>query len=83
MSIPGYQIFTKNRNTKGGGILTAVRHGFDSILVSELEIEEEILVVQVNLSPSFKVRIINAYAPQEDEAKEKEGTSFSLVLIRG
>ena len=69
LKIDNYQCYLKNRGTKGGGILTAVREGVNSIIVSNTDQEEEILTIQISFD-DIDVRIINAYAPQEDESKE-------------
>ena len=61
IKIPGYQTFLKNRTGYGGGLLTA---NLSPILVSSPE--REMLVVQVNVG-HLKVRMINAYGPQEDD----------------
>ena len=64
IKIPGYQTFLKNRTGYGGGLLTAIEANLSPILVSSPE--KEILVVQVNVC-HLKVKIINAYVPQEDD----------------
>ena len=69
VGIPGYQVFTKNRKGKGGGILTAVHGNLKPIVVSEA-MEEEILTVQIKVNKKY-IRVINAYAPQEDEERDK------------
>ena len=53
----------------GGGLLTAVDQDLDPVLISEGGEENEILVVQANLG-NQKIRIINAYGPQEDEIEK-------------
>ena len=67
--IQGYQCFVKNRQTRGGGLLTAVRNELLPVVVSDVEGDVEILTIQVEVN-DMKIRVINAYAPQEDEAKE-------------
>ena len=66
--IPGYQVFQQNRNSLGGGLLTAVNENLGSTLVSSTE--SEILVIQTKIDQT-DLRIINAYGPQELDA-EKE-----------
>ena len=61
--IPGYQVFLKNREGYGGGLLTAVDDNLSPVLVSSPE--SEILVIQADVSGQ-SVRIINGYGPQED-----------------
>ena len=69
--IPRYQTFTKNSKLKGRGLLTAVIENLNAILVSDVDSENDILVVQVDIHESLKIRIINGYAPQEDDEKER------------
>ena len=64
IKIPGYQTFLRNRKGYGGGLLTAIESNLSPIMVSLPE--KEILVVQVTIG-HLKVRIINAYGPQEDD----------------
>ena len=61
-----YQVFEKRREGAGGGLLTAIDHNLDPVLIQSEDEECEILVVQCNLGKQ-KVRIINGYGPQEDE----------------
>jgi exonuclease III len=57
----------------GGGLLTALHKSLKPVSVSN-EDEEEILVVEANLSES-RVRFINGYGPQE-KAPEENRKSF-------
>ena len=66
--LPGYQVFQKNRNGLGGGLLTAIDENIPSVLVSSTE--NEILTVQIEID-GLNIRILNAYGPQEDEKTEK------------
>ena len=59
-------MYQKNRNSHGGGLLTAIDPGLDQVLVSDNE-EAEILVTQVVIQ-HLKINIINAYAPQDDDS---------------
>ena len=61
-----YQVFEKRREGAGGGLLTAIDHNLDPVLIQSEDEDCEILVVQCNLEKQ-KVRIINGYGPQEDE----------------
>ena len=65
--IPGYQVYQQNRTGAGGGLLTAVDENLESALVSNTE--SEILVVQTGVG-DMKMRIINAYGPQELDSKD-------------
>ena len=66
--LPGYQFFERLRCQKdGGGLLTAIDENLDPALVfSDEESLNEILIVQLELN-NLKIRVINAYGPQEDE----------------
>ena len=72
IKIKGYQIFEKVRvGMQGGGLLTAVDHDLQPVLVTSNEEEEaEILTVQIKVGDKL-IRIINAYGPQEDESQQK------------
>ena len=67
VKLPGYQVFLKNREGLGGGLMTAVDENLSSVLVSSPE--SEILVVQSKVG-NLNVRIINGYGPQEDEKQQ-------------
>ena len=69
VKLDGYVIFEKNREGLGGGLLTAVVRDLELVLISDGGEENEILVVQANVG-THKIRIINAYGPQEDEAEK-------------
>ena len=64
--LDGYQVFEKQREGAGGGLLTAIDHNLDPVLIQSDDEDCEILVVQCNLGKQ-KLRIINGYGPQEDE----------------
>ena len=71
VKIPGYQIFEKIRkNKKGGGLLTAADDDLNPVLISSGSDENEILTIQADLGQS-KIRIINAYGPQEDDGSQR------------
>ena len=62
-----YQIYELLRKTKGGGGLAiGVLHDLNPVWVSEGTDQIEVLVVEVELS-GLKIRLINAYGPQEKE----------------
>ena len=63
-----YQVYLKNRNSSGGGLLTAVDSCLDSTVVSDCN--AEILTVQIEIN-SRKLRIINGYSPQSDDTEDK------------
>ena len=60
-----YQVFEKRREGAGGGLLTAIDHNLDPVLIQSDE-DCEVLVVQCILRRQ-KIRIINGYGPQEDD----------------
>ena len=65
-----YQIHRKDRPNRGGGVLLAISKDLVSKKRPELapdgEDSNEILPVEVRLSPSRKVLVISAYRPQAD-----------------
>jgi hypothetical protein len=65
IKLNGYQIFEMHRAGLGGGLLTAVRHELEPVLVNQCD-KAEIMVVQVKVG-SKNIRIFNAYGPQETE----------------
>ena len=71
LKIPGYQIFENLRDPGkgGGGLLTAVLCSLDPVLIASHD-DVEILVVQIEIN-KVKIRLINAYGPQEDEEPNK------------
>ena len=59
-------MFEKLRPGLGGGLLTAIKDNLNPVLISPINEEEEILVIQCQLN-EMKVRIINGYGPQDDD----------------
>ena len=66
-----YQVFQKNRNGTGGGLLTAVYPSLNPILISTQNEEAELLTVQVVVNKR-KIRLINGYGPQEDDHSQNK-----------
>ena len=69
-SLKNYQVFQKNRNGSGGGLLTAVDPALNPMLISTKNEEAEILTVQLtmpNRVNNAKIRVINGYGPQNDD----------------
>ena len=66
-----YQIFQKNRNSSGGGLLTAVDPVLNPVLIEPKNEEAEILTVQIKLKDK-NLRMINGYGPQEDDTQQKK-----------
>ena len=70
VTIPGYKIFENIPSEKiGGGLLTAAHVDLNPIVITDDE-NVEILVIQVEIE-NLKVRLINAYGPQEDDEVHK------------
>ena len=64
-----YQIFEHVRkDSKGGGILTAVKKCFNPVLIYEGNDDIELLVVQAKVKNN-QIRFINGYGPQENDNK--------------
>ena len=69
--VGNYQVFQKNRNGTGGGLLTAVDPDLDPVQIATRNEEAEILTVQIYLN-NQKLRIINAYGPQDDDIQQSK-----------
>ena len=67
--LANYQVFQKNRNSSGGGLLTAVDPNLNPMLITSKNEEAEILTVQLELNDK-KLRVINGYGPQEDDTQQ-------------
>ena len=82
--IPGYQIFQKPASAdNSGGLMTAIRHDLSPI-EQDCNVTMDILVVEV-LVDNLRIRIINAYGPQEYDKKEKKttfGMNWNVKLLR-
>jgi hypothetical protein len=71
IKLSGYQVFEQTRkNKRGGGLLTAVDEDTNPVLISTGKEDNEILTIQADLGRE-KLRIINAYGPQEDDGNQK------------
>ena len=70
IKLKNYQVFEKIRQGYGGGLLTAVDQNLKPVLIECANEESEILIVQCQMD-NMKIRIINGYGPQEDEALAK------------
>ena len=67
-----YQIYQLSRqNSEGGGLALGVCNDIESTLLREGDDRQEALVVQIEIKKS-QIRIIVAYGPQENAAKEKK-----------
>ena len=71
VNIDGFTPFEQVRTTRsGGGLLLFICDAFDPVLVFEGDDDTEIVVAQ-GVIGKMKVRFINAYGPQEDDAVER------------
>jgi hypothetical protein len=65
-----YKIIRKDRTTKGGGVLTAVRNSIYSIERPDLETtnkdDNEIVVTEVRPNPTKKLYVLSCYKSQAD-----------------
>ena len=67
--ISNYEVFYKNRNSSGGGLLTAIDPHLQPLEVSSQD--AEVLTVQIDVG-QYCVRLINAYCPQNDDSEQKK-----------
>ena len=75
---PNYVTFEYLReNNNGGGLLTAVHKSLNPVSVST-DTEEEVLVVEATIA-NKKVRLINAYGPQEDEKEDIKEDFYNRI----
>ena len=68
--IPNYQVFQNNRNSSGGGLLTAVDSNLNPLIITSESSLAEILTVQLEVNDK-KIRLLNAYGPQNDDLIQK------------
>ena len=66
-----YQVFQKNRNGWGGGLLTAVDPSLNPMLISSRNEDAETLTVQMQLHDR-QLRVINGYGPQNDDTPQNK-----------
>ena len=78
IKLENYQVFEKIRSGFGGGLLTAVSHNLEPVLIEAVNEESEILVVQCKIEQS-NIRIINGYGPQEDESLAKRSAFWQSL----
>ena len=74
--LANYQVFQKNRNGSGGGLLTAIDPNLNPMLIASKNEEAEILTVQIELNKN-KLRIINGYGPQDDDTQQNRFNFWS------
>ena len=65
IEIDGYRCFPTVRGDSGGGLLIACKKDLDPVWIFEGDHECEVLVVEVSLSDSTKIRVIAGYGAQE------------------
>ena len=84
LKLKDYQIFENVRKNRGvGGLLTAVLNHFNPVIIESNE-DVDILVVEVSVSEG-KLRLINAYGPQEYDQIENKLTflrTFEEEIIK-
>ena len=71
LKLKHYQIFQRNRNGFGGGLVTAVDPNLNPMLVTTRNDEAEVLTVQLDVN-NQKIRVINGYGPQEDDSSQNK-----------
>ena len=69
--LENYQVFLKNINGSGGGLLTAIDPSLNPMLISARNEDAETLTVQL-MCGNMKIRVINAYGPQEDDTQQNK-----------
>ena len=78
-NIPGYKTFPKNRvNEGGGGLITAIAENIPAVQVSD--VEEDIIVVEIEVNGE-KIRVFNAYGPQEPQNNQDREMSRNFWLV--
>ena len=78
IKLDNYVIFERIRkDCAGGGLLTAVHKNLEPESVGD-DTEDEVLVVEAKLA-NKKVRLINAYGPQEDSKEELRKSFFNKL----
>ena len=79
IKIHDYVIFEQIRKESGGGgLLTAVHKNIEPVSVCDEVSDDEILVVETKLNDK-KVRMINAYGPQEDSPEDTKKSFFNKL----
>ena len=79
LAIEGYKIFEKPRSVYGGGLLTAVDTNLEPFEIENTNDDDsEILVVQCQVGGQ-KIRVLNAYGPQEDDPTETRISFWTAV----
>ena len=74
LKYPNYTFFEHIRKTcGGGGLITAVHNSLHPVLISDVEEDIEVMVVESKID-DIKVRLINGYGPQE--ANEVDSIKF-------
>ena len=78
VKLGNYVIFERIRKTcGGGGLLTGVHKNLEPVRVGD-DSDEEVLVVEAKLV-NKKVRLINAYGPQESESEDRKKSFFNKL----
>ena len=76
-----YVIFEKIREkSSGGGLLTAVHRNLEPVSIDGDNDDDEVLVVEAKIQTE-KIRLINAYGPQEDELEDVKKLFFNKLDV--
>lgn len=78
-----YKIFRKDRNREGGGVLIAISRKYDSIRVSELETECEIVWAKVTIKGRNTLYVCAYYRPDISDEASLEQFDISLARATG
>ena len=74
----GFTIYRKDRSTRGGGVLLAIRQHIPSILLPSPD-DLELLLIQVNSKTSFRVCLV--YNPPNSDTNYRENLITFLQSI--
>ena len=78
VKLKNYAIFEKIRtNCGGGGLLTAVHKNLEPVSVGD-DTDDEVLVIEAKLA-NKKVRLLNAYCPQESSNEDMKNNFFAKL----
>ena len=81
-ALKDFQVFYLNRQeSQGGGVALGVKNDIESTLIRDGNDKTEVISVQVQLG-IFPIRIIVAYAPQENANVEKKKTRLSCFNVK-
>ena len=68
-----YKMFQLIRKeSQGGGLLIGAKTELEPVVISEGNDQVEIIVIEIKIKEQFRIRIINAYGPQECSILDKK-----------